>query len=120
MVNKFLFFKTLLELILNKATCACSLFSVKVNFVYISIKIFCPTCTGTFQYLEIKEIKFFHLCRCKICYKVILFESDTIQRHLSKSHKTNLGLYRLEYLNRMQQPQQQQPLQMTTNSAALQ
>jgi hypothetical protein len=44
---------------------------------------------------------------------VILFESDTIQRHLSKSHKTNLGLYRLEYLNRMQQ--QQQPLQMTTN-----
>ncbi len=52
--------------------------------------------------------------RCKICHKVILFESDTIQRHLSKSHKTNLGLYRLEYLNRMQQQQQQQPLQMTT------
>lgn len=55
--------------------------------------------------------------RCKICYKVILFESDTIQRHLSKSHKTNLGLYRLEYLN----PRiQQQPLQMTTAAASLQ
>ena len=47
---------------------------------------------------------------------MILFESDTIQRHLSKSHKTNLGLYRLEYLNRMQQ----QPLQMTTSSTTLQ
>lgn len=57
--------------------------------------------------------------RCKICYKVILFESDTIQRHLSKSHKTNLGLYRLEYLNRMQQ-QQHQPLQMTTSATPLQ
>jgi hypothetical protein len=66
-----------------------------------------------FRFHKMNEIPILIVCRCKICHKVILFESDTIQRHLSKSHKTNLGLYRLEYLNRMQQ--QQQSLQMTTN-----